>query len=172
VKEKQSGKIISAPGSNNARGQMNHYAIANKGIYTRLEYDEYGLPTFVKTGHSYPGSTNIQYLETSFNPATGNLSWRKDRKRDLTEDFSYDEVHKNRLASWQVTGQQLYSTTYNDANGNIKTKTDFTSPGNSYSYGLNVGPHAVTGVTAPLLMPAEAEQEIHYNSFNKASLIT
>ncbi|MDY0026479.1 MAG: hypothetical protein RBS33_10875 [Lentimicrobium sp.] len=46
VKEKQSGRIIYAPGSYNARGQMNHYAIANKSIYTRLEYDEYGLPTF------------------------------------------------------------------------------------------------------------------------------
>jgi RHS repeat-associated protein len=81
-------------------------------------------------------------------------------------------VHKNRLASWQVKWQQSYSSTYNDANGNIKTKTDFTSPGNPYSYGLNAGPHAVTGVQAPLLMPAEAEQEISYNSFNKASLIS
>ena len=76
VKEKQSGKIIYAPGSFNARGQMNHYTIANKSIYTSLEYDVYGLPAFVKTGHSYPGSTNIQYLETNFDSATGNLNWR------------------------------------------------------------------------------------------------
>jgi RHS repeat-associated protein len=172
VKDKQNGKIIYAPGSFNVRGQMNHYAIANKSIYTSREYDEYGLPTFVKTGHSYPGSTNIQYLETNFDSATGNLTWRKDHKRSLTENFTYDLVHKNRLATWQVTGQQLYSATYNNANGNIFTKTDFTSSGNPYTYGLNAGPHAVTGVTAPLLMPAEAEQEIQYNSFNKASLIS
>ena len=151
---------------------MNHFAIANKSIYTSLEYDVYGLPAFVKTGHSYPGSTNIQYLETNFDSATENLTWRKDRKRDLTENFTYDPVHKNRLASWQVQGQQPYSSTYNNANGNILTKTDFTSYGNPYSYGLNAGPHAVTGVTAPLLMPAEAQQEIQYNSFNKASLIS
>ena len=172
VKEKQSGKIIYAPGSFNARGQMNHYAIANKSIYTSLEYDVYGLPAFVKTGNYYPGSTSIQYLETNFDPATGNLNWRKDRERDLAEDFSYDEVHKNRLASWQVQGQQHYSTTYNNTNGNILTKSDFTSPGRPYTYGLNAGPHAVTGVVLPLLMPAEAEQEIRYNSFSKASLIS
>jgi RHS repeat-associated protein len=168
---KSTNIAIYEPGTYNARGQMNHFAIANKSIYTSREYDEYGLPTFVKTGHSYPGSTNIQYLETNFDSETGNLNWRKDRKRNLTEFFTYDPVHKNRLASWQVRGQQPYSSTYNNANGNILTKTDFTSYGNPYSYGLNAGPHAVTGVIEPLLMPAEAEQEMRYNSFNKASRI-
>jgi RHS repeat-associated protein len=171
VIDKSTNTAIYEPGTYNARGQMNHYAIANKSIYTTLEYDAYGLPTFIKTGQWYPNSTNIQYLETNFNNQTGNLNWRKDHSRNLTENFTYDAVHKNRLATWQVQGQQQYGITYNHANGNIITKTDFTSPGNPYTYGLNAGPHAVTGVNAPLLMPAEAQQEISYNSFNKASYI-
>jgi RHS repeat-associated protein len=172
VIDKSTNTAIYEPGTYNARGQMMHFAMNNKSLYTTFGYDDYGLPTYRMTGNYYPTSTNIQYLETNFDSETGNLTWRKDRKRNLTEFFTYDPVHKNRLASWQVQGQQPYSSTYNNANGNILTKTDFTSYGNPYSYGLNAGPHAVTGVTAPLLMPAEAQQEIQYNSFNKASLIS
>jgi hypothetical protein len=150
---------------------MMHFAMNNKSIFTTFGYDDFGLPTNRMTGNYHPSSTNIQYLETNFDPSTGNLNWRKDLNRSLTEDFTSDAVHKNRLATWQVQGQQQYGTTYNDANGNILTKTDFTSPGQPYSYGLNAGPHAVTGVVSPLLVPAEAEQEIRYNSFNKASYI-
>jgi RHS repeat-associated protein len=150
---------------------MLHFAMNNKLLYTTFGYDNFGLPTYRMTGNYYPTSNNIQYLETNFDPATGNLNWRKDSNRNLTEGFFYDQVHKNRLATWQVTGQQLYSATYNNANGNILAKTDFTSAGNPYTYGLDAGPHAVTGVLSPLVMPAEAEQEISYNSFNKASYI-
>ena len=170
--DKSTNVAIYEPGSYNARGQMTHFAMNNKLFYTTLGYDEYGLPTYRMTGNYYPLSSNIQYLETNFDATTGNLNWRKDHKRSLTENFTYDLVHKNRLATWQVAGQQQYSTTYNDVNGNILTKTDFTTPGNPYTYGLNAGPHAVTGIVSPLIMPAEALQEISYNSFNKASHIS
>ena len=172
VIDKSTNVAIYEPGSYNARGQMTHFAMNNKLFYTTLGYDEYGLPTYRMTGNYYPLSSNIQYLETNFDATTGNLNWRKDHKRSLTENFTYDLVHKNRLATWQVAGQQQYSTTYNDVNGNILTKTDFTTPGNPYTYGLNAGPHAVTGIVSPLIMPAEALQEISYNSFNKASHIS
>jgi RHS repeat-associated protein len=171
VIDKSTNTAIYEPGTYNARGQMMHFVMNNKSLYTTFGYDDYGLPTYQMTGNYYPTSTNIQYLQTNFDPSTGNLNWRKDLNRSLTELFTYDEVHKNRLATWQVKWQQLYSTTYNNANGNILTKTDFTSPGQPYSYGLNAGPHAVTGVVSPLLMPAEAQQVISYNSFKKASRI-
>lgn len=175
VIEKQSGKILYAPGSYNARGQMNHYAIANQSIYTRMEYDNYGLPTFIKTGHSYPGSTNIQYLETQFDAQTGNLNYRKDHNYQvngqvLSETFAYDPVHKNHLASWQVTGQQAYTMTYATNNGNVLTKSDVTSANNPYRY-LGAKPHAVTDITAPLLLPAENLQEITYNHFSSVKQI-
>jgi len=171
VIDKRTNTAIYKPGAYNARGQMRYYAMSNGLLYTTLGYDDYGLPTYRMTGNNYPNSSGIQYLETNFDPITGNLNWRKDSLRNLTESFTYDPVHKNRLATWQVTGQQPYSSTYNDANGNILTKTDFTSPGNPYTY-IDAGPHAVTGVSEPLLMPAEAEQSIEYNTFNKASRIT
>ena len=171
VIDKSTNTAIYEPGTYNARGQMLHYAMNNKSLYTTLGYNDFGLPTYRMTGKFYPTANDIQYLETNFNNQTGNLNWRKDHSRSLTENFTYDAVHKNRLATWQVQGQQQYGITYNHANGNIITKTDFTSPGNPYTYGLNAGPHAVTGVNAPLLMPAEAQQEISYNSFNKASYI-
>jgi RHS repeat-associated protein len=171
VIDKSTNTAIYEPGTYNARGQMMHFAMNNKSLYTTFGYDDFGLPTYRMTGNYYPTSSNIQNLETNFNAQTGNLNWRKDHKRNLTENFTYDAVHKNRLATWQVQGQQQYSTTYNNSNGNILTKTDFTSPGNPYTYGLDAGPHAVTGVVSPLMMPAEAEQEIRYNSFNKASYI-
>ncbi len=171
VIDKSTNVAIYEPGSYNAHGQMLHFAMNNKNLYTTFGYDGFGLPTYRMTGNYYPTSNNMQYLETNFDATTGNLNWRKDRNRNLTESFFYDQVHKNRLATWQVTGQQLYSATYNNANGNIFTKTDFTSAGNPYTYGLDAGPHAVTGVVSPLIMPAEAEQEISYNSFNKASYI-
>ncbi|MGV8112384.1 MAG: hypothetical protein AB2L17_05710 [Lentimicrobium sp.] len=172
VIDKSTNVAIYEPGSYNARGQMTHFAMNNKSLYTTFGYDDFGLPTFRMTGQYYPTSNSIQYLQTNFDPSTGNLNWRKDHKRSLTENFTYDLVHKNRLATWQVAGQQQYSTTYNDVNGNILTKTDFTTPGNPYTYGLNAGPHAVTGIVSPLIMPAEALQEISYNSFNKASHIS
>ena len=169
--DKSTNIAIYEPGTYNAHGQMMHFAMNNKSLYTTFGYDDYGLPTYRMTGNYYPTSFNIQNLQTNFDPSTGNLNWRKDLNRNLTELFTYDEVHKNRLATWQVKWQQLYSTTYNNTNGNILTKTDFTSPGNPYTYGLGAGPHAVTGVVSPLILPAEAEQEIRYNSFNKASRI-
>jgi hypothetical protein len=129
---KSTNTAIYDPGSYNARGQIIYFGMSNNHIYTTFGYDDFGLPTYRMTGKYYPISSNIQNLETNFDATTGNLNWRKDRKRDLTEDFTYDTVHKNRLATWQVQGQQHYSTTYNNANGNILTKTDFTMPGHPY----------------------------------------
>ena len=177
VKDKITGNTIYAPGSFNARGQMNHYGIANGTIYTSTEYDPYGLPTYVKTGKFYPGATDIQYLETNFDAQTGNLNYRKDRNcevngQDLAEYFTYDPVHRNRLATWQVTGQQQYSMTYADNNGNILTKSDLTSANNPYIYSkIDAGPHAVTGITAPLQLPADALQRVTYNPFNKVKQV-
>lgn len=171
VIDKSTNTIVYEP-FYNARGQLYQIALNNSQLVTTIGYDPYGLPTYRMTGYYDYLSNEIQHLETRFDQLTGNLIWRRDQNRSLTEIFTYDEVHKNRLATWQVQGQMLYSSSYDDANGNILTKTDFTSPGNMYTYGLDAGPHAVTSVVAPLLLPAEAEQIIKYNSFNKASQIT
>jgi len=170
VVDKNTNTSIYEPGPYNARGQMIYYGMNNKMLYTTMAYDEYGLPKSRMTGNFYPASNSIQYLETDFDITTGNLKWRKDRNKNLTENFTYDNVHKNRLATWQVQGQMLYNSTYNDANGNILTKTDFTSQGNQYTYGSDAGPHAFTGIVSPLILPAE--QHINYNFDNNTSSIT
>jgi RHS repeat-associated protein len=88
----------------------------------------------------------------------------------LIENFTYDLVFKNRLASWQVSGQPEYNMTYT-TNGNVETKSDFTSSGNPYNYDINDKPHAVKSVTDPLQLPAEALQHISYNILNNVSEI-
>lgn len=179
VTDKTASKTIYMPGNFNARGQMKDYTNSDNTLYTTLQYDPYGLPTFIQTGLT-AGGTTLQNLETNFNVQTGNLNYRKDKNiqingTDLIETFTYDQVHKNRLATWQVTGQPQYSMTYADNNGNVLTKSDFTSTGNPYNY-IDPNdpdhPHAIKSVTAPLQFPAEASQHIIYNIFNKVSEIT
>ncbi len=180
VIDKATGTTIYAPGNTNARGQLTDYINAGGALCTTLQYDIYGLPTFVQTGWA-AGGIALQNLETQFDPQTGNLNYRKDKKiqvngSDLTETFTYDPVHKNRLATWQVTGQPQFTMTYADNNGNILTKSDITSAGNPYIYtdesNQLTKPHAVKSINAPLLIPAEPQQSITYNRFNKIQQLT
>jgi RHS repeat-associated protein len=177
IMDKAANKTIYVPGLTNARGQITDYTNAGGALCTTLQYDPYGLPTFIQTGLT-AGGTSIQNLETQFDPQTGNLNYRKDKNiqigiADLTENFTYDAVHKNRLATWQVNRQQQYTMTYADNNGNILTKSDLTSPDNPYIYTdiTGIKPHAVKFIDAPLQPPAEALQTITYNKFNKVSEI-
>jgi len=165
------GYSIYVPGDENARGQLLNSINSNGTIYTTYNYDDFGMPASKLTGTSYGGS-DIQNQETYFNRFTGNLEYRKDNNYSLTEDFTYDPVFKNRLSSWVVNGgQPQYTMTYADNNGNIYTKSDFTSAGNPYIYDSDDKPHAVKSVTSPLQVPAETSQNITYNVLNKVSEI-
>lgn len=177
VTQKSDSKVIYEPLDYNARGQLLHYKIANGSIFTTLEFDEYGMPTFIKTGQNIAGASEIQKLETNFNIFTGNLAYRKDHNymmggNALQEVFTYDDVFKNSLETWQVDLQTQYSMTVEAATGNILTKSDVTSTGNPYLYSKdNAGPHAVTGITAPLQLPADALQQVKYNLFQKVQQV-
>jgi RHS repeat-associated protein len=178
VTQKSDSKVIYEPLDYNARGQLLHYKIANGSIFTTLEFDEYGMPTFIKTGQNIAGASEIQKLETSFNIFTGNLAYRKDHNymmggSALQEVFTYDDVFKNSLETWQVDLQTQYSMTVEAETGNILTKSDVTSTGNPYIYsGVDAGPHAVTGITDPLQLPADALQEVKYNLFQKVKQVS
>jgi RHS repeat-associated protein len=170
------GSSIFAPKDYTAKGQLRWWDNgAGDIIHTFNEYDQYGFPTNVLCGVNM-GNWGIQNLETHFNTQTGNLEYRTDKNfmvngSYLTENFTYDNVHKNRLASWQPSGQQSpYTMTYGDNNGNILTKNDVTSAGNPYIYETNK-PHAAHSITSPLQLPAEALQNITYNRFNKVEAI-
>ena len=178
VSNNSDGSSIFAPKDYTTKGQLRWWDNgAGDIIHTFNEYDQYGFPTDVLCGVNM-GNWGIQNLETHFNTQTGNLEYRKDKNfmvngSYLTENFTYDNVHKNRLASWQVSGQtSSYAATYADNNGNILSKSDVTSTGNDYIYATaNNKPHAVSSITNPLLTPAEAQQDITYNRFNKVEEI-
>ena len=59
--DKSTNTAIYEPGTYNARGQMLHYAMNNKSLYTTLGYNDFGLPTYRMTAENYPNSFNIQY---------------------------------------------------------------------------------------------------------------
>ncbi|MDY0078735.1 MAG: RHS repeat-associated core domain-containing protein, partial [Bacteroidales bacterium] len=112
-----------------------------------------------------------------FEPATGNLSWRTDAVRGLSESFTYDDddngLH-SRLTGWSINGQNLAELQY-QANGNISRKTDVSAAHNSYHYQHPQGkPHAVTSVSqpTPAFVSAAPEQSISYTPFNKVSFIS
>ncbi|WP_197018925.1 FG-GAP-like repeat-containing protein [Xylanibacter brevis] len=93
---------------------------------------------------------------------TGNLSWRKDNKRNKLESFGYDDI--DRLITYNTD-----SVTY-DNYGNIIRKSDI---GADFIYGNADKPFAVTGISAgynPSLL-SSAEQRISYNSFENPDTI-
>ncbi|NOX48402.1 MAG: hypothetical protein GXO89_15635, partial [Chlorobi bacterium] len=147
----------------NVRGQLTAYDLGNN-LHTHKGFeDDTGLPNAITT-------TNVQNLTYGFDASTGNLNWRKDNIFTLQETFTYTDALKNRLTSWQV-GTQTNTAAYM-LNGNIDSKSDM----GAYHYEYNVvggsgGPHSVTKISDPVNLPAEADQLIHYNVFNKVDHI-
>ena len=171
VIQKSDNKVIYEPGNFNTRGQLLNYKIANGSLFTSLEFDEYGMPTFIKSGKDVAGASEIQKLETNFNIFTGNLAYRKDYNYTLngsalTEAFTYDDDFKNSLKTWQVDNQTQYSMSVDKTSGNIKSKSDFTSLNNNYIYNQS-HPHAIDRVQDPIIVPAEEQQNTSYNLAGK-----
>jgi len=148
----------------NNEGQLANYALGN-GLNTSKVYDNYGFITSISTG-------KIQNLNYDFNRNTGNLNWRKDLVFNLEEKFTYDDLLKSRLDSWQVTGLESYGAQFED-NGNIYQKDDVTQPSGTYDYGNGAGPHAITSVLMPKqdYMEHATNQNIQYTAFNKTKQI-
>ncbi|MBE9467895.1 MAG: VCBS repeat-containing protein, partial [Bacteroidetes bacterium] len=67
---------------------------------------------------SIDSQNNLLYnIDYDFEATTGNLLTRKNKIKNLTETFSYDNL--NRLKSSQLTGQDAISLLYNKHSGNI-----------------------------------------------------
>ena len=148
--------IFTATGYNK-RGQPTGYTLGN-GLTATLSYDDYGFPTSI----SIPG---IQNLEYEFDTLTGNLNWRKDIAKVLQEDFTYDNLVKNRLETWQVNTGTTYGVNYAD-NGNIDTKTGL----GAFSYNA-LQPHAVSEIENTGNLVSEVEQIVRYAPFNKVDTL-
>lgn len=152
----QNSTTIYTANQYNTRGQLMQYTLGNSKVTTK-SYSEYGL----LTGISTPGIQNLTY---EFNPQTGNLNWRKDAAKIIQENFTYDNLLKNRLENWQV-GTTTNTTTYY-ANGNVNTKTGV----GAFAYNAPQ-PHAVSGVDNTDNIISSTTQDITYTAFNKVEEI-
>ncbi|MCK9453178.1 MAG: RHS repeat-associated core domain-containing protein, partial [Bacteroidales bacterium] len=153
----------------NQRGQWINYQ--SPSLYIRNSYDDYGYPTGT-IARKVPTMTLVQDYRYGFESTTGNLSYRTDALRGLTESFTYDDddLH-SRLTSWSINSQNLAELQY-QPNGNISRKTDVSTALDSYNYQYPQGkPHAVTSVSQPTtaFVSAAPEQSITYTPFNKVS---
>lgn len=55
------------------------------------QYDEFGMPT---RRIAKKGSRTIQNFEYKFDALTGNLTYRTDKTRNITENFQYDDLNR------------------------------------------------------------------------------
>ena len=139
-----------------AWGQLKQMQLGN-GLITQKEYwENTGYIKNITTG-------NVQNLDFIWDDR-GNLLQRK--KGLLTEDFTYDNL--DRMHTSSVNGFPTVTISY-DALGNIKSKTDVAA--GSFSYGLNAGPNALTGIAGSNGVISDITQEIDYSSFHKVTSI-
>lgn len=123
-------------------------------------YDDYGYPVMTNVG-------TIKNDSCSFNPVTGNLSWRRNNKySNLREDFQYDNL--DRLDNIYIGDTMTLDMSYNNYKAGISNKSDL----GTLIYEAPDNPYAVSGIN-PLtdLIPFTA-QDITYTSFESVSTIT
>ncbi|OJU37558.1 MAG: hypothetical protein BGN96_03805, partial [Bacteroidales bacterium 45-6] len=142
----------------NSLGMPTQATSGNNGLLTRsYGYDAYGMPTARSISR---GGTAIQNFGYSFNPATGNLNWRKDNTRNIQENFTYDNL--NRLTAFGS------NTIAYDDKGNI---TDMSAVG-QFAYGNSDKPYAVTGVTPYGTAIPLRNQTVTYNGMMRPASIS
>jgi RHS repeat-associated protein len=140
-----------------ALGHFTSYKLGNNIISTN-EYDKFGLPK------TFSSSVFSQTYDFEIKNAT--LKSRKDNRRNLIEEFKYDEdgLKLERLTS--VTGPTPMAMEY-EKNGNINFKTGL---GTKYTY-HDTKIHAVTRVEDYPLDLNRGLQNVDYTAFHRASLI-
>lgn len=147
-----------------AMDYMNHvtqYKTANNTITTNKNLDAVsGNINEIKTGSLFDYSF-------TFNAATGNLLQRKDKTRNLTENFTYDNL--NRLEDAAISGGTTLTTAYLP-NGNIDYKSDVLAANSTYSYS-STHPNAVEKIENSVGNIRLESQNIDYTAFNKISHI-
>jgi RHS repeat-associated protein len=138
----------------NSMGVTNKYLSGN-GVQTVKTFDDFKLPKTIKAG-------NIMDLELDFNPENANLRFRKDKLRNLTEVFNYDNL--DRLTQSKVNNYTPITINY-APNGNITQKSDV----GAYVYDATKV-NAVKEVNSNNL-DVLAQQNITYSSFQSPTLI-
>ncbi len=153
------GKIYWTAEKMNAKGQLEQFSYGNS-LRTNHSYNSLtGLLESIKTaGTDEPWVQNWSY---TFN-AIGTLTQRKDVKRNLTEDFEYDNL--NRLKKTRKNSVDNVTVNYDDL-GNITFKSDV----GTYAYNTSAGsPHALQSITTNTgSILKTTTQNCYYTSFDK-----
>lgn len=153
-------------------------AMNSTGIYTGYSYGngktsqvDYNSTLGVPTRYYTAG---IQDLTFDFNAQTGNLNFRKDAIKNLTETFTYDNL--NRLTGSSVNNVPQFAITYDGGStksfGNIISKTDAgnyvykTDKINAVAYITNPA-----GAQTPPAVISTALQQMTYTPFQKTASI-
>ena len=119
-------------------------------------YTSTGIPT----GRTASGpSSTILNESYSFNAATSNLLSRTDNIRNLTDQFTYDNL--NQLSTYHGASAQY------DAKGNITNKSDV----GTFSYDNTSMPYALTGASATSGTISTNTQDITYYTFPRPKQI-
>ncbi len=165
VKNAQSSQVYWKAKTMNARGQMEQFTLGN-GLETTMQYNpEKGDIKNIKT----PGKGSekaIQDWTYTFN-ADGNLTSRKDNKRNMTESFEYDELNRLHLTFHQIgSGSKIEKEKVEyDGAGNLTYKTGI---GTTFKY--IDGTNRLQSVSGGNYNPP-AWDIIEYTSFNKISKV-
>ncbi|MCB0429861.1 MAG: VCBS repeat-containing protein [Flavobacteriales bacterium] len=148
----------------NERLQVTSSTQGNGGTLTQT-FTNLGLPASVLRKEKNGGSTLVTKMDWqySFDALTGNLTYRKDNLRSLTESFTYDNL--DRLKTAKLNGAFTLTQLYYPS-GNIMSKSDI----GTYNY---VWPkaHAVASISGPFQQYTDP-QNITYNQFSQPAAIT
>ncbi|MEA1897897.1 MAG: RHS repeat-associated core domain-containing protein, partial [Bacteroidota bacterium] len=157
VKRGDNGNSIWKAEYINPLGQAEQYWKGNM-VFSNISYDDtYGFLEEIHTD----GLNDTEY---NFDIYSGNLNYRKELVRILTETFTYDNL--NRLRTTSINGQPGITIDY-EGNGNISFKTD----AGNYEY-HDIKKHAVEEISNNPGTISELPQNILYTPFNKIKYIS
>ena len=159
ITNEQGTTTIWQAGTMNAFNQYTAFTLGN-GLTTTKTYDDYGFLETIESSDPY-----VQDLKFGFDLETGNLNYRQDLTKGLTEEFAYND-NMNRLTQAKVNSVVQLNMVYQD-NGNLSSKTDV----GSYTYHQNKK-NAMVRVSDPNNNISTNPQTITYNAFNSVSTIT
>ena len=131
-------------------------SVTTGSITREYGYTAFGMPTYRRMAGGA-----LQDMRYQFDPATGNLTMRRDETRDKTENFTYDNL--NRLT--KIGARQI---TY-DTKGNILRIGGV----GTMTYDSSAHPYQITSLTtASSSVVANRAQSVSYTCYSRPSTLT
>lgn len=153
--------LFSEPALND-HGQYISYKMGN-GVTTTKTYDKYGFPQLFEAG-------NIQNLMFRFNSKDGNLGYKMDGIKELTETFAYDDLNRlvsSTVSDWKTTQKLIPVVVGYANNGNISKKSD---AGGLYTYD-NTKINAIATIENSSSTISSSLQTIKYTNFDRTASV-